>query len=403
MTSLASLTVLLVEDSLSQLNYLAALTGALGVKSVLAAGSGQEALQLARSAAEKPQVAICDLDMPQMDGVELIRLLAEERLVTHVIVLSALDYSLLNTVAAMAQMRGLVVLGAIAKPITSNRLVEMLSRYRPPAEGRAGAAEARVPPFNLDELQHAIAGCALSVFFQPQASVAHRSVYGAEALVRWKHPQHGMVQPQDFLPMAEANGLLDMLTIVMFGKAFAECSKWLKRGLHLRVSVNVASQSLAKSDFADIVADMAARHDVPPSMIMLEVTESAMLSNLSQSLETMARLRLKGFHLAVDDFGTGFSSLQQLSQIPLSELKIDRSIIHGAARRPQLAAILHSAIDMGRRLRVSTVAEGVENADDWQMLRFSGCDNAQGYFLAKPMPADNMQRWLDRNSQGPLQ
>lgn len=203
--------------------------------------------------------------------------------------------------------------------------------------------------------------------------------------------------------MAERHGLLDMLTVVMFGKAFAECSKWLRRGLYLRVSVNVAAQSLAQVDFADIVADMAARHEVPPSMVMLEVTESAMLSNLSQSLETMARLRLKGFHLAVDDFGTGFSSLQQLSQIPLSELKIDRSIIHGAARRPQLAAILHSAIDMGRRLRVTTVAEGVENAEDWQMLRFSGCDSAQGYFLAKPMPADNMQRWLERNGRAPVQ
>ncbi|MFO1379880.1 MAG: EAL domain-containing response regulator [Chitinivorax sp.] len=403
MSMLASLNVLLVEDSGSQLHYLHALCQSLGVRSVLAARGGQEALQLARAAADKLQVAICDLDMPQMDGVELIRLLAEERLVTHLIVLSALDYSLLNTVAAMAQMRGLVVLGAIAKPISSNKLVDLLSRYRPQSGERSGDVAGVVPPFNLEELQHAIAGCALSVFFQPQASVADRSVYGAEALVRWKHPLHGMVQPQDFLPMAERHGLLDMLTVVMFGKAFAECSKWLRRGLYLRVSVNVAAQSLAKADFADIVADMAARHEVPPSMVMLEVTESAMLSNLSQSLETMARLRLKGFHLAVDDFGTGFSSLQQLSQIPLSELKIDRSIIHGAARRPQLAAILHSAIDMGRRLRVTTVAEGVENAEDWQMLRFSGCDSAQGYFLAKPMPADNMQRWLERNGRAPVQ
>ena len=158
-----------------------------------------------------------------------------------------------------------------------------------------------------------------------------------------------------------------------------------------------------KTDFADIVADMAARHEVPPSMVMLEVTESAMLSNLSQSLETMARLRLKGFHLAVDDFGTGFSSLQQLSQIPLSELKIDRSIIHGAARRPQLAAILHKRHRHGAPAARHHRCRGVENAEDWQMLRFSGCDSAQGYFLAKPMPADNMQRWLERNGRAPVQ
>lgn len=397
MSSFAALNLLLVEDSVSQLQYLAALCHQAGVGRVATARSGKEALLKARQSKAPLNIAICDLDMSDMDGVELIRRLAEERLVTHLIILSALDYSLLNTVAAMAQMHGMVVLGAISKPIASNRLVSLLSQYRPLSNWPIAAAD--MPALNLEDLRHAITGCGLTVFFQPQASVVDRAIYGAEALVRWQHPQHGMIRPCDFLPMAEANGLVDMLTIVMMGKALAECSKWIKRGMPLRVSVNVAADSLASTDFADVVADMASRHGVPPGMLMLEVTESAMLSHLSATLETMARLRLKGFHLAVDDFGTGFSSLQQLSQIPLSELKIDRSIIHDSARKPQLAAILQSAVDMGRRLKVTTLAEGVENLDDWQMLRYSGCDKAQGYFLAKPMAVEQMQRWLSRNSR----
>ncbi len=401
MSSFAALNLLLVEDSVSQLQYLAGLCRSLGVVQLQTAGNGHQALALARQQAGHLDIAICDLEMPDMDGVELIRRLAEERLVTHLIILSGLDYSLLNTVAAMAQMRGMVVLGAISKPIVGNRLISLLSQYRPLSNWPDKAAA--LPPINLDELRKAITGCGLQVFFQPQASVVDRSVFGAEALVRWKHPQHGMISPCDFLPLAEANGLVDMLTIVMMGKALAECSKWLKHGLQMRVSVNIAADSLVSADFADVVADMALRHGVPPGMLMLEVTESAMLSNLSASLETMARLRLKGFHLAVDDFGTGFSSLQQLSQIPLSELKIDRSIIHDAGRKPQLAAILQSAVDMGRRLKVITLAEGVENLDDWNMLQYAGCDRAQGYFLAKPMAAEQMQRWLGRNSRAVAQ
>lgn len=395
MSTFASLNVLLVDDSAVQRQYLAAVCNDLGVGTLLQAESGEQALELLRGLDHKLDIAICDLNMPGMDGVELIRRLADERLISHIIVLSAMEPMLLNTVSAMAQLRGMQVLGAVAKPITADKLGALLVKYRPSSLWRDNAVAPMA--LQLDDLRRAIAECRMDVHFQPQANVADKSIVGVEALVRWKHPEYGLVPPYLFLPMVEDNGLMDHLTAVVLGKSLAQLNRWSQLGLPLRLSVNLSAQSLSNLDFADMVADMVARHHVNPANVMLEITETSMMVNLASCYETLARLKLKGFHLSLDDFGTGYSSLQQLSQIPLTELKIDRSIVHDSVNRPQLAALLQSAVEMGRRLKLQTVAEGIETIDDWHMLRFAGCDRAQGFLLAKPMPADLMLKWLTRN------
>jgi EAL domain-containing protein (putative c-di-GMP-specific phosphodiesterase class I) len=204
-----------------------------------------------------------------------------------------------------------------------------------------------------------------------------------------------MVFPDQFIGLAEANGLIDDLTRVVLDGALSQIKLWDKAGLTLKVAINVSMDNLTSLSFADFVATQAAAAGVSPQSVVLEVTESRLMQDTRAALEILTRLRLKRFHLSIDDFGTGNSSLAQLRDIPFNELKIDQSFVHGAWANDTLRALFDSSLNLAKQLGMDTVAEGVEDRADWDFLRKTECRLAQGYFIAKPMPASALNDWME--------
>ncbi|MBW8311640.1 MAG: EAL domain-containing response regulator [Rhizobium sp.] len=392
--SLAGLRVMLVEDHGFQRRLGLRLLSDLGLTGLHEAADGFQALDLLRGLPEPPDVVLVDLDMPGMDGVEFIGIVAQERLANSIAVVSAMEPALLHTVQVMAKASGLRVLGCIEKPLTPGKLTTVLSLYESDASHAVAAADVEV---TLEQAREALSRGEIQAFFQPQAEFGNGKVIGVEALARWRLADGHMVPPAVFVPLMEAGGLIDELTSLMLVQSCAWSKRWQARGLDLKVSVNVSAQNLTGPEVADRYEAVLREHGVSPERIVLEITESSVMSDTARGLGMLARLRLKGFGLSVDDFGTGYSSLSQLSQIPFTELKIDRGFVSGAPTQPRKRAMIETSLDLARKLGLAVVAEGVETIDEWQLLAQLGCDYAQGYLISAPVPGeqlpDAIQRW----------
>jgi EAL domain-containing protein (putative c-di-GMP-specific phosphodiesterase class I) len=216
---------------------------------------------------------------------------------------------------------------------------------------------------------------------------------GAEALARWRHPQKGVLAPYAFIGAMENNDLIDPLTWAILEKSATMCRDWLANGLQATVSVNLSLKSLSDPGLAERITGMVAAQKLAAKHVVLEITESAAMTDVAKALENLTRLRMKGFALSIDDYGTGYSSMQQLSRIPFTELKIDQSFVMSALDREASKVILSSSLDMAKKLKLKSVAEGVETRAHWNLLRDLRCDIAQGYFIAKPMEAAAFQDW----------
>lgn len=364
----------------------------LGFASVRTCDSGWRALELLDEPQCDVDLILLDLIMPGMDGVQLVRELGERRFAGSVILLSGEDESTLRSVEALLRARHVDVIGHLRKPLTRARLEEVLAR-RPERGARNAAASVRT--YDADELRRGIANREIINHYQPNVSLATGTVMGVECLARWRHPTDGLVYPDRFIGVAEAHGLIDGLTSAVFEAAIAQACTWRSGGLLLRIAVNLSVESLAALDFPDRLERDVLAAGIPPRDVILEITESRFIGNPAAVLDVLTRLRMKRFRLSIDDFGTGHSSLEQLRIAPFDELKIDRGFVHGAARDPRLRAIYDASLELARRLGLATVGEGVADEDDWRLLRDTGCDLAQGYFIAKPMPADEVAGWIE--------
>jgi EAL domain-containing protein (putative c-di-GMP-specific phosphodiesterase class I) len=203
-----------------------------------------------------------------------------------------------------------------------------------------------------------------------------------------------LVSPDRFIAQAEQQGLIHALTLSMVEQVAHQAAIWNAHGLELSIAVNISAQLLDSPNIVREISALLERYALPPRQIILEITEGTVATHLGAALATLARMRLKGFGLSIDDYGTGFSSMQQLARIPFTELKIDRSFVHGAHQRQNLRVILQSALDLARRLELITVAEGIETMEDWRLLQEFGCMMGQGYLIAKPMPSATLPQWL---------
>jgi diguanylate cyclase (GGDEF)-like protein len=243
-------------------------------------------------------------------------------------------------------------------------------------------------------LRGAIEDGQLSLRYQPQARVKDDAVVGAEALVRWEHPEYGEVPPDDFIGIAEQTGQIRELTRFVLDEAIRECSVWAAAGTPIAVSVNVSVRNLLEADLVETVSTLLERHGVSPYNLTLEITETHLMADPARTAEVLRALARAGVRVSIDDFGTGYSSLGYLKQLPVSELKVDKSFVRDLAPGSDDAAIIRAIVQMARALRLEVMAEGVENAETEELLREIGCDGMQGYHLARPMKALAFREWL---------
>ena len=379
------LIALVVEDDNFQRQTVVRMLRALGARETREAADGRQALASIRDATPVDLV-ICDLDMPEMDGMELMRHLGQVNSAISVIIASAQDRPLLNAVDKMAHAYGVRLLGVIEKPVTFKTLKNLIALHEPPRPQPAHTG-AGAPSFSLDQIVQGVRERQFEPFFQPKVELATGRVVGAEALARWRHPEHGLIGPYAFIAPLEQSGKLDELTLLMLEKAASACRAWRERGMELTVSVNLSLVSLTDTMLASRITETVRSTGLDPRYMTLEITETTAMTEVAPALENLARLRMRGFGLSIDDYGTGFSSLRQLTRVPFTELKIDQSFVAGCAANPSSRAIVESSVEMARRLDIKSVAEGVETQADWDVLQAAGCDVAQGYFIAKPMQA----------------
>jgi EAL domain-containing protein (putative c-di-GMP-specific phosphodiesterase class I)/ActR/RegA family two-component response regulator len=389
--SVADLTVLIVDDNRFIVRLIRSYLGRLGIASLLEAHDGASALDQVDAAAI--DVALCDLNMPGMDGIEFLRHLTAREAPPAVILLSGQDKSVLNTAVQLGRVHGLRVLGSITKPFTLAQLKALLEQVDVNAGRHVGKG---FEPLTPEAIRAGLKGDAIELAFQPKVSIRSREMTGVETLLRWRDTDGSLKSPGAVVPVAEESGLINELTEAVFRKAMTQCGAWRKEGHAFKIAVNVSMHDLDRYDFPEFVVDTAESEGVEPSSVILEVTESQIMANVVKPLEILARLRMKGVGLSIDDYGTGASSMQQLRRIPFTELKIDREFVAGAPEDAAARAMLMSSIALGKDLGLSVVAEGVETQAEWRLVASRGVDVVQGYFVARPMAAGDIEGWFGR-------
>ena len=248
----------------------------------------------------------------------------------------------------------------------------------------------------LTELRRAIDHDELRLFLQPKIRLSDDAVVAAEALVRWQHPVRGLVPPLEFIPFAEQTGFVRQLTLWMFDRSAALCRELQTQGLELRLSINLSTRDMLDLELPARLEAILQRHSVDATAFCLEITESAIMDDPQRALATLDKLSQRGFTLSIDDFGTGYSSLAYLKRLPVDELKIDKSFVMHMQEDEDDAKIVRSTIDLAHNLGLSVVAEGVESAAILEQLRVLACDEVQGYFVSRPMPAHELKGWCAR-------
>ena len=399
--TLENLRVLIVDDQSFVRSTISSTLARSGVGTILEASDGDQALKILEEKSTSVDLVFCDLQMPGRDGVEVLRDLAALEPNAGLVLMSGENVEVLRAAASLAKERGLRVLGSVEKPVSAAEVNSALAKVL------AGAAPSRRPgpatDVTVDELRSAIEDGGILPFFQPKVRLSDGSFESAEALARWRHPQHGAVSPGVFIPMAEEHGLIDALTDSIMGQAFDQRREWAGADIAPQIAINLSVLSLDRLDLPEHVVGAASAVGLDAPQIVLELTESRISEDPSALLDIMTRLRLKRFELSIDDFGTGFSSLKQLQRLPFSEMKIDQAFVMGASTNDTARSILESSVSLAKKLNLRIVAEGVETTDDWNLISGLGCDLAQGYLVAKPMPGDEIpawhQAWRDQGSQ----
>jgi predicted signal transduction protein with EAL and GGDEF domain len=246
----------------------------------------------------------------------------------------------------------------------------------------------------VEELRTALERGQLVLYFQPKIDLATGELRGVEALVRWQHPQRGLLPPDEFLPQAERYGLMRRLTTCVLALALDHVAEWGRSGFHTTVAVNISASNLLDIELPDQVRTLLEVRNLDPSTLMLEVTESTLMIDPTRAAELLGRLQAIGVRVSIDDYGTGYSSLTRLRELPVNELKLDRSFLIGITRDARAGAIVRSTVELAHSLGLTLVAEGIETEEDEQILRELSCDLGQGYHLARPLPANDVLRWV---------
>ena len=397
MLELQQTSILVVDDDILLQNVIEAALKNMGFKQVQIVGDGRSALECLR-AGDSIELVLLDLQMPQMDGIRFMRQLAECRPDIDVILASGQRGRLLSTAISLGRSMGLNVLGALQKPLQLKSLKTLLEKRQSFTVEQEDIAVID-NPLAREDLHDGLLGSESNnhphLMFQPVVSIATGSIVSVEVLARWWNRERGILTPDLFLPLIELEGLLDQLTREVYRLTIEQMAQWNKDGKPMSVAVNLSINSFRDLSFSRFLIDTAAAQNIDYSKLIFEMTESQTSSVTPECLEALLNLRLKGFRLSIDDFGTGSSSLAHVKNIPFSELKIDREFITGAAFDPEAHTILEESVNLARRLSMAVVAEGVETREEWDLVERLGCDSVQGYYCSKPLNGEELLDFLD--------
>ena len=384
--------ILLLDDDPFMLEVQSRMLFDMGYSKVSNAGTAEAALVMLQSAKTAIDVIICDLKMPGMDGIEFLQKLGASEFRGSVILLSGEGARIMHTVQKLLYGSRLVILGALEKPAGRSALRFLLDTWKP---FLVAAPTGPALSFTDAELDAASCKHQWMLHYQPKVNLKTGALVGMEALVRWNHPGHGLIYPDSFIGLAENCGAIDALTDWVLREAITQLACWHAQGLRIQIAINLSMENLRAPDFAHRVKTLVRNSCVSPKDVTLEITESRLMSPSPAPLESLVRLRLERFGLSIDDFGTGHSSLAQLRDVPFTELKVERGFVHGARHSQIIRPILEGSLGIARGLGLTSVAEGVETEDDWNLLREIDCDLAQGYFIGRPMANGKIAEWLE--------
>ena len=390
---LSDVRVLVVDDQEQVRAWERTVLSSLGITDIVEAGDGREAI----AAVSKPggwfDLILCDLHMPERDGVETLRAFAALGIQSGVAIVSGEDARVLDTTALLTEAHGLRLLGTLQKPVTAQKLEPIIIRMRKRVTP-SGASVVLAPAADID---NAFTRGELLLMYQPKVSLRSGELVGVEALVRWHHPEFGMFPPSAFVSLMEGSPQHSRdLANFTLRESIACVGRALAEGRQLRVAVNLSRRAFDRLDLPEWIEAQCIEHRVPASHVTLEITETVVVHDAVRLLDVATRLRLKGFSLSIDDFGTGESGLSMLKRLPFTELKIDREFVDGCARSMTQRSVVEASIALARSLNMTAVAEGVQYRRDWDVLDALRCDVVQGYYVATPMTENQIGEWESR-------
>lgn len=405
--------IYIVDDDVQQAHLMQAMAETAQLETTLYTSS----LEFLSTTIKPYDIVILDLQMPEKDGIEIMRELAAQNNKPAFILVSGFDERVLHSARQLAESKQLNVISTLTKPIKAKHFITLLTdTFNQCNETCLQQLEKDATPeltnnfsnqpepeqvnnaITIDELKLALRKHQLRVYFQPQVSLKNNSLKGAEVLVRWQHPEKGLLLAEQFIPLAEQHNMMNLLTEDILKLTIKEYHKFTANRLNTKISINLSAQNVTDLAMPEKLARLIKSNHIEPEAIELEISESALMNETSDALDILNRLRMKGFSLSLDDFGSGYSSLVKLYQTPFAELKIDQHFVMRMTKDPDAVAIVRICILLAKELKMQSVAKNVETEEVWEQLKKLGCDTAQGDFIAKPMPVEDFIDWVNNRN-----
>jgi len=342
------------------------------------------------------QLIVLDLMMPDMDGIEILRFLKQQNCKSKIILMSGVDKRVLEIAEELANELNLFIGGHLLKPFRKAELENLLKNNMVNSP-KTVVPHSYVSPLVItkNEFQLALDRNEFLVYYQPQIDLITNRVFGVEAVVRWQHPEYGLILPKSFISKAESFKLIEQLDWYVAKKALCDLQIiFEKYKSNLTLSLNASPYSLQNIKYPDMIIALATANGIDPKNITVEITESGLIQELSTALDIFTRLRMKNIKLSIDDFGTGYAMMQQLRHVPANELKIDKSFIKDMLAHENARIMTLKIIEMGHELGMKVLAEGVETVEQLEFLRANFCDRVQGYFYSRPISLSDLLKWL---------
>lgn len=382
------LNVLLVDDSQAILEYVSTVLSELyKIENTYSAASVKEAMQVFRQS-NSINLIFLDLNMPNEDGIQLLEQLKNHQYSGYVVIMSGVSTRIISSVEQLAQKYGLNYIGTLLKPIHETDFASIIERV-----GQSYSKRECTESLKTYEIVRAIKNNDFEVLYQPQIDLNTRSFFGVEALCRMKHPRLGIVSPDRFIGKAEESELIIHITLAVYKQAFVDWKKWRRLGLDIKLSLNASPISLQQPEFADFIFGLLDSHQMQASRLCIEVTESVLASDQPQELMNLSRLSMRGVDIALDDFGQENSTIERMQKLPLTYLKLDKSYFLDNPESLNRMSLINSTLSLANELKLTTIAEGVENAEILSLVTKLGCDTAQGYHIGRPMAASKILSW----------